>query len=120
MPRILVVEDEALVRMGIRHSLEGIGHEVLEASCAEDALRLLHETERPVQLLIADLFLPGYSGSELAGQLRGERTEIPSIFISAHPRDLAVRKGWIAPDARLLQKPFANEDLVALVGKIIG
>ena len=118
MPRILVVEDEALVRMGIRHSLEGIGHEVLEASSAEDALRLLREIDSPVQLLIADLFLPGHSGSELAGQLRGEPTAIPSIFISAHPRDLAIRKGWIAPNARLLQKPFASEELVALVAQI--
>lgn len=115
---ILLVEDEPLVRMAVRHHLERLGYAVLEAGSSEQALALARRSETPIGLLIADIFLPGTSGADLARQVAPDR-DLPCLYISAHPRDLAIRKGWIPSDAVLLQKPFSNEALAATVQQVL-
>ncbi|AWK89240.1 hybrid sensor histidine kinase/response regulator (plasmid) [Azospirillum thermophilum] len=107
--RILLVEDEVLIRLATAEMLADLGHEVIEAGDAEEALSLA-ETEA-VDLLMTDLTLPGLSGGELADRLRQRIPGLPVIFASGH--DMEGGRSGRRPGGNTvhLQKPY---DLMAL------
>lgn len=122
MPRILLVDDVPMVRLSICAALEGDGHQVLEAGDGKEALTVL-DTE-PVDLIITDLWMPNLDGVELLKRLRATNARIKVIAISGggvrRPIDVsaALAQTWGA-DA-VLYKPFANEDLLEEVNRLLG
>ena len=106
---ILVVEDEADVRTIVRRQLERLGHRVVAAGSAADALRLL-ESEEP-DLLLADVVLAAdMDGIELAAAARAARPQLPVIFMSGYTGASKARRIRDA-GAPLLPKPFTAEQL---------
>ncbi len=91
--RILIVDDHAILRAGVREMLadEEDLMVVGEAGSAEEALQLL-ESGTKVDVVVLDITLPGQSGIELLKQLRDERPELAILVLSMHPeRSFAVR-----------------------------
>ncbi len=84
LPRVLVVDDVRNIRRMLDLVLRGDGYDVCEAETAEQALDLLGRS--PVDLVVADLMLPGMSGLDLLRKLRADETtrELPVIVISGH------------------------------------
>jgi two-component system nitrogen regulation response regulator NtrX len=82
--RILVVDDEKNIRRTLRMVLEGPGYEVLEADCAEEALRRLDAED--IDLLVLDVRLPEMSGIEALDRIRKNPglEAMPVIMISGH------------------------------------
>ncbi len=117
--RVLVVEDDELVRLGIRYALAKAGCRVIEARNAAEALAEWEREAGRIDLVVADLFLPAGPAVELAEALRAKGQRMPFVYISAHPQGLARSRGWIDRDAAFLQKPFAFEDLVAEVQRAL-
>ena len=68
MSRILVIDDEEVIRMLMLEILESAGHEVVAAETAELALTLLEESE--FDLVVSDVIIPGLSGLDLLGSVR--------------------------------------------------
>ena len=101
----LLVDDEDLVRMSTADMLIDLGYSVIEASSAEDALRVVGEGLSP-DLLVTDHLMPGMTGVELARSLRALRPELPVLIISGY----AEAEG-IAPEIPRLTKPFRNSEL---------
>ena len=99
-PRVLVVEDEVLVRDMIVHELTLAGFEVLEAGSAEDAIALLPNAER-IDLLFTDIRLPGMDGWQLAEHIRGLHAEVPVIYASGYAGRVSP-----LPRSKFLQKPY--------------
>lgn len=99
-PRILVVEDEFMVRDMIVQELQIAGFEVLEAASAEDALAMLADVDR-IDLLFTDIRLPGMDGWQLAENIRGRHGQMPIIYASGYV-------DRVAPLSRskFLQKPY--------------
>jgi len=99
---VLLVEDDALIRMSTAEMLMDLGHDVLEAEDAEAALALLEGGRFDVML--TDLSLPGMSGDALAAQVLAQYPGLGIIFASGYDRlpnrDAALK------DAMLLQKPY--------------
>ena len=119
IPRILVVEDELLLRKIIRETLEAFPATVLEAQDGEEALRLA-PTEQP-DLIICDVMMPGLTGYDVAEALKDDpRTaEIPFIFLSAlGSSDHKVRGLDLGADD-FLTKPVDPKELVARVKAIL-
>lgn len=115
--RILVVEDEVLIRMIIVETLEEDGFETLEAATGNEALRLIDDPD-DVGLLVTDLHLPGPSGVAVAQHIRALHPSVPVLFISARP-DLL--KSLEAPiPYRSLTKPFTMEQLSIAVEELLG
>ena len=85
-PTVLVVDDERNIRRTLELVLTGEGYRVLEAGSAEDAFRLLSETEPGVDLILFDLKLPGMSGLEALEKLRLDEAtrDVPVVVISGH------------------------------------
>jgi CheY-like chemotaxis protein len=91
-PRILIVEDEVLIRAYLSEELRDAGFAVIEAAHAEEALSYLKAGEK-VDLVFSDIHMPGsFNGLELARRLRDLHPSLPIILTSGNP-------GPHAPDA---------------------
>jgi DNA-binding response OmpR family regulator len=113
--RILVVEDEEMVRRMACRALEDYGYRVLEASDGSAALALLSRGDEPVDLVLCDIVMPGLSGPALGAALAELRPGIPIIYMSGYPRQDVDRRQLVPSGAQFVQKPFRAEDLVGKV-----
>ncbi len=82
MANILIVDDEIQIRDVIRLSLEAAEHEVVQAGCGTEALRILAETDRPIDLVITDILMPDGDGIELLASLRRHENAPPVVAIT--------------------------------------
>ena len=107
---VLVVDDDPLVLMNTAAMLEDLGHDVLEATSGEQALRVLRRVDG-VDLVITDQLMPGMTGSQLIAVIRSERPELPIILATGYSELQA------ATDASLprLAKPFFQADLARVI-----
>ena len=98
---VLLVEDDALIRMDASDMLQELGYEVFEAEYGPDALALLRE--RHIDVLVTDVGLPGMSGTELAECARQLQPHIGVVFATGDS-ELESREG--RPRAAVLCKPY--------------
>jgi two-component system cell cycle sensor histidine kinase/response regulator CckA len=113
---VLLVEDEPAVRALVTQVLNNEGHVVFAASDASQALALLEETERGIDLLLTDVVLPrGLQGDGLAREARALRPKLPILFMSGHPREALTHSGGLDEGIDFLQKPFTLDSLVCRV-----
>jgi PAS domain S-box-containing protein len=81
---VLLVEDQDRVRAGIAEALRHGGYKVLAARHADEALKLSHEHEDQIHLLLTDMVMPGLGGDQLAEQILRFRPEIKVMFMSGY------------------------------------
>ncbi len=115
---ILIVEDESSVRAAAAEVLGRHGYRVLLAQSAEDALvSMAHFTEH-LDLIVADVVLPGISGPALVTRLRETRPAIPALLMSGYA-DATARRGVEESGLPLLQKPFTVAGLARKVREVL-
>src|SRR5262249_44396766 len=118
--RILLVEDEEVVRVVMRQFLERQGYDVLAAGDAEQALRICNEREGRIDLLVTDIVLPGLDGTELACEVQAlVGTEVAVLFTSGYPEDAAVVREILDRGLAFVQKPFTRDDFVRRVREVL-
>jgi two-component system invasion response regulator UvrY len=119
MIRILIVDDHAIVRRGLRELLsdEFPGAAFGEAPDARQALEQLRKKEWDVALL--DIALPGKSGLDLLKELRAEWPRLPVLVLSAHPEDQFAVRALKAGAGGYMTKECAPEELAKAVRKIL-
>ncbi|MFL5514852.1 MAG: ATP-binding protein [Gemmatimonadales bacterium] len=113
--RILVVEDEEMVRHMACRALEEFGYSVLEAMDGSAALELLDSLEEPVDLVLCDIVMPGVSGSTLGAAIAERAPGVPIVYMSGYPSQDVARRQLVPERAPFIQKPFRPEDLAAKV-----
>ena len=115
--KILVVEDEPLIRLGLASVIEEAGYEVVEASNATEAIRVL-EADRTVGLVLTDVDMPGgMDGIRLAHYVRRLWPPIQLIVISGK---VGVKPGELPVGARFIGKPYQEPQLLGLVHSLVG
>ncbi len=115
---ILLVEDEPAVRTVTRRVLESVGYQVNEASRAREALDRWVPRAHEIDLLVTDIVMPeGVTGRELAEKLRGERPNLPVIFLSGYSAEVAGKDTDLfqRPGSWFLQKPCSSRTLLETV-----
>ncbi len=112
---ILLVEDEASIRITIKKYLESLGYTVLEAAMPERALQIAASHQGPIPLLITDVILPQMNGRELADQLTDARNDMRTLFMSGYTANVIVHRGILDEGADFLQKPVTMAALSAKV-----
>ena len=119
MMRVLIVDDHAIVRRGLRELLSDEFHGALfgEASDARQALELLRKKEWDVALL--DIALPGKSGLEVLKELKAEWPRLPVLVVSAHPEDQFAVRALKAGAGGYMTKESAPEELANAVRKVL-
>lgn len=114
--RILVVDDDEIVRRLLRNKFQACGYEIAEAGDGREAIRLLGEADFDV--VITDVLMPEQDGLEMLMYLRRERPHIPAIAITAGDRlHLDNARGLGA--AYVFAKPFKLEALESAVKELL-
>lgn len=115
---VLVVEDEAAVRMLVVEVLQELGYRVLEAVDGNTALPHLMEAQR-IDLLLSDIGLPGMNGRQLAEIARQHRPDLRVLFITGYAPNAEVRGEFLGPGMDMLPKPFSIDMLGSKVRQLI-
>ena len=110
MARILLAEDDESMRTFLAKALRRAGHEVTDVGDGLDAMMAL--TERTVDLLLADVVMPGMDGIELARRAAKEQPGIKVMFITGFAAVALKAREQSPKDARVLSKPGHLRDLV--------
>ena len=116
--RVLVVDDEDLVREVAARSLEQAGFRVQRARHGREALQIV-ETAPRFDLVVSDVVMPVMGGRELGQRLASIDPELPIIWMSGHPREALSDIVGTAEDGRYLQKPVAPDYLVHAVRRVL-
>ncbi|HYC31545.1 MAG TPA: response regulator, partial [Gemmatimonadales bacterium] len=117
--RVLVVEDEEMVRHMACRALEEFGYTVLEARDGGAALELLDSLEGPVDLVLCDIVMPGLSGPALGAAIAERAPQLPILYMSGYPSHDVARRELVPPGAWFIQKPFRPEDLAGKVRVVL-
>ena len=115
---ILVVEDDATVRLILADVLAELGYDVLLASDARPAIPIL-QSNRRIDLMMSDVVLPHISGRKLAEIARASRPDLKVLFVTGYAENAAIRGDFLDPGMDMLTKPFALDALGAKVRAMI-
>jgi PAS domain S-box-containing protein len=116
---ILIVEDDEEVRKLAAKILEKQGYTILETFNGDDALVACERSRSPIHLMLADVVMPGMSGSELAKLLKPLYPEIKILYMSGYTDDAIVHHGILEQGVDYIQKPFAMEGLATKVREVL-
>lgn len=122
MARILLIDDDGLVRKSIHRALERAGHEVWESAGPKTALHMLDYVV--VDLVITDIYMPGMNGVELIRRLE-QRETCPHVIamtgggITRSSADLLSQARSMGAE-RTIEKPFGPDALLSAVNEVLG
>jgi len=116
LPTILVVEDEAFVRHVTGEILRAAGYQVIETKNAAEAAGAMGQRLDLVDLLLADIVLPGENGGAFAARVRRENPELKVLLITGYPEQMAARE-WRSEEC--LAKPFSATALLERVRRLL-
>ncbi len=116
---VLVIDDEPTVRMLVTDALSDLGHACLEAGDGPSGLKFL-ESDASIDLLITDVGLPGgMNGRQIAEAARRLRPSLQILFITGYAENAVLNHGHIERGMEVLTKPFAVDDLVRRVSRLL-
>ncbi|WP_448202977.1 PAS domain S-box protein [Azospirillum sp. sgz302134] len=115
---VLVVEDEAIVRMLLVDALREDGYTVLEAEDGTAAASVLASAER-IDLLATDVGLPGINGRQLAEMARAARPDLKVLFLTGYAYNAALGPDALGPGTQLLGKPVHIDSFLATVNAMM-
>ena len=116
---ILLVEDEEMVRAFTLEVLKQSGYVVIAAKRPDEALEICEQCDRPINLLLTDVVMPGMSGPELAKRLKPSRPELRVLYVSGYTAEAVTQDGISDSHTAFLQKPFAPTTLVRKVQELL-
>jgi len=114
---ILLVEDEAFVRKVTAEVLESAGYRVVIATSAAEALEAYRSCSWPIDLVLADIVMPGISGRELATELKSLCPRARVLLMSGYAEQLARCES--SPYKNCLAKPFSMRSLLSKVREVL-
>jgi CheY-like chemotaxis protein len=112
--RVLIVEDEALVRMFAVDALEDAGFAIAEAANAGDALKLLLQAgaHESISAVVVDLGLPDRPGDQLAAEIRRQRPDLPILIASGRSEKELKERFAIDERVAIMVKPYTGPMLL--------
>ena len=116
--RLLLVEDEPLVRKLFEQLLTRAGYQVSSSLSSDSALELV-KGSRPFNIIVTDVVMPGLSGPQLAARIEEACGITPTIFMSGYTEDPAMRASALKPHQRFMSKPFAPEELLTAIRALL-
>src|SRR5688572_11939771 len=114
---VLVVEDDAHIRLGLCDSLRAEGYEVTDCCAGSEALPLFKQ--RKPDLVVLDIMLPGKSGYELCREIRATKSRVPILMLSAKGQEIDKVVGLELGADDYVTKPFSLRELLARVQALL-
>jgi two-component system cell cycle sensor histidine kinase/response regulator CckA len=117
--RILLVEDELMVRNAVARILKAQGYTVVTAENPDQAFQRFEEDPQ-IDLVLSDVILPGASGPDIAARLAQLRPGLKTLFMSGFTDHAIVRQGVLQPGVNFIQKPFTPTALAHKLRAVFG
>jgi two-component system cell cycle sensor histidine kinase/response regulator CckA len=108
-----------MVRAIMARTLRDSGYTVLEAADGKEALELMESRGGKVNLIVADVVMPGLGGREIASRLNQRWPQVPVLFTSGYTGLDVVRRGLLEEGRDFIQKPLAPEELIRKVHQLV-
>ena len=116
---VLLVEDEAAVRLLTANVLRTLGYHVLEATDGAEAICAAQMSTRPIDLMITDVVMPHLGGREAVERIRATQPKLRVLFVSGYTDDAIVRHGVLQAETPFLHKPFTPPMLAKKVREVL-
>jgi DNA-binding response OmpR family regulator len=119
-PRVLIVDDDPLIRDLVRAVLEDASYDLDEASSGEEALRVA--SRRPPDVVLLDVMMPGLNGFEVAEQMKRDAKTSDAVVIMLTAKDAPEdrRRGLDAGADVYFTKPFSPLELLTTISGALG
>ena len=116
--RVLVVEDQDLVRLVLVDLLRDEGFQVVEVSTGDAAAALIDGPDG-FDLVVTDIQMPGkLDGIAVGRHARRRHVDIPIIYVTGQPESMA-GVGWLGSRDAFVRKPYGLQDMVAVVTRLL-
>jgi len=116
---VLVVEDEAALRVVTERIFTRNGYHVITAANGHEALDIAREHPGEVHLLVTDVVMPHMLGKEVAERMRAIKPEIEVLYMSGYAQPVLASQGRLEPGVALVEKPFSEADLLAKAAQVL-
>ncbi len=117
--RVLVVDDELLIRWSLGEALTAAGYTVVEGKDAAEARKALRDVDHRPDLVLLDFRLPDSDDLGLLTTIRREAPTVPVILMTAHGTAEVVRGALELGAYRVISKPFEVHDMASLVAEAL-
>src|SRR3954466_591008 len=114
---LLVVEDDAHIRLGLSDALRSEGYDVTECCHGGEAVALVRQ--RTPDLVVLDIMLPGKSGYDLCREIRATKSRVPILMLSAKGQEIDKVVGLELGAADYVTKPFSLRELLARIQALL-
>jgi two-component system, NtrC family, response regulator AtoC len=118
LPRVLVVDDEGLLRWSVAEMLADAGYQVIEARNGRDARTALADDEHPIDVMLVDLQLPDVDGLQLVREARRGCLTCPILVMTAYGSADTLEAVIAAGAHGLIAKPFDLDDMLRAVRQV--
>ncbi len=118
MNRILVCEDEDVIRDFIVINLKRAGYEVVDVNCGEDAIKVFEQCNGDFDVALLDIMMPGIDGFTVCKKLREKSATMGIIMLSAKAQEMDKVNGLMIGADDYITKPFSPSELTARVDAI--
>ncbi len=118
MKRVLVCEDEDVIRDFVVINLQRAGYTVVDVNCGEDALKIYDEQNGDFDVALLDITMPGIDGFTVCKELRKRSATLGIIFLSAKTQEMDKVSGLMLGADDYVTKPFSPSEVVARVDAI--
>lgn len=115
MKKILVCEDEEVIRDFVVINLQRSGYEVVDVCCGEDALQVFEEHNGTFDVVLLDIMMPGIDGFDVCKKLRERSDNLGIMMLSAKTQEMDKVRGLMLGADDYVTKPFSPSELVARV-----
>jgi len=116
---VLVVEDYAGLRDLFGEILTAAGYSTLSAPDGRTALAMASGHAGTIDILLTDVVMPNMLGTDLANEMKRMRPGLRVLYMSGHANPAIAGGAPLPADARLLQKPFMESDLLGLLDELM-
>jgi two-component system cell cycle sensor histidine kinase/response regulator CckA len=117
---ILVVEDDPALRKLTQELLERDGYRPIVAESPAEALAIVEQNGRQIDMLLTDVVMPGMNGREVSDRVRALRPEIRVVYMSGYTGDVVLSAGVLDEGAAFVQKPLTPESLGQAMERAFG
>jgi two-component system cell cycle sensor histidine kinase/response regulator CckA len=116
---VLIIEDDDALRAIVTETLQGAGYTVLEAESPQQALALAAQSQLDIQLVVADVVLPGRKGPETAVQVQNIQPGARVLLMSGYTDPLLDGNPLMEPGTPFIGKPFTRDALLRKVREVL-
>lgn len=118
MKRILVCEDEDVIREFVVINLKRAGYDVVDVNCGEEAIRVFNSENGRFDVALLDIMMPGIDGFQVCKALREKSSRMGIIMLTAKTREIDKVSGLMIGADDYITKPFSPSELTARVDAV--